>query len=292
MNVAGMRGMWVLPALSLVVATCTASENHVDAVPDSDAQSVLSSIPVRKEHGSGYSRSLFVHWIDADGDQCNTREEVLIAESADPAQVDPFGCKVVAGRWVSPYDGVVHDDPSDLDIDHLVPLKEAWDSGAWAWPASTRRAFANDLSDPRPLIAVTAAVNRSKGDKDPSNWLPPNAAYLCTYVADWVSVKARWRLSMDQSEFGRIKKVLSQSCAGTRIAPWGTARTPSGGATVTSTTATGSTAVKGSVTGFKPGQFCTPKGASGSYQGLAYVCSTSNAQGVPYKDGRARWRRA
>lgn len=282
--------MWVLPALSLVVATCTASENQVDAVSGTDALAVLSTIPVRREHASGYARALFVHWVDEDGDQCNTREEVLISESRDRAQVDPFGCKVVAGSWWSAYDAVMHEDPSDLDIDHLIPLKEAWDSGAWSWSAAARRAFANDLSDPRPLIAVTAAVNRSKGDKDPSNWLPANLAYRCTYVADWVAVKARWRLSMDQSEFGRVKKVLSQSCPGTRIAAWGTIRPPSSSGAVVASTST--TSAKGSAAAFKPGQFCSPRGAAGTYKGLAYVCSTSNAQGIPYRDGRSRWRRA
>jgi hypothetical protein len=115
---------------------------------------------------------LFAHWVDADGDRCDTREEVLIAESRTPAQVDPYGCKVVAGDWSSIYDGVSTDQPGDLDIDHVVALAEASDSGAAAWDAARRRAFANDLDEPAALIAVTASSNRSKSDEDPAEWQP------------------------------------------------------------------------------------------------------------------------
>lgn len=283
------RGLLVLPALALVVSVGATSVHKSDAATDT-ALGVLSGIPVQKERPSGYRRELFTHWVDADGDQCNTREEVLIAESSSLPQVDPYGCKVVEGDWWSPYDDTVHTDPSELDIDHLVPLKEAWDSGAWAWSASKRRAYANDLSDPRPLIAVTAGVNRSKGDKDPSNWLPSNSAYVCTYVSDWVAVKSRWGLSMDASEFGRVRNVLSGQCKGTSLAPWGTPRANPRRGSGSQATADTTTAVKGATT-FKPGQFCTPIGATGTYKGASYVCATSNAQGVPYKDSRARWRK-
>ena len=142
------------------------------------ALTVLARIKVERERPQGYKRDLFRHWTDDDSDSCNTREEVLIAESRTPAQVDAYGCKVIEGDWFSEYDGLLHTNPSDLDIDHFVPLKEAWDSGAWAWSPTQRQRFANDLSDPRALIAVTAGANRSKGDKDPSNWLP-SATKLC-----------------------------------------------------------------------------------------------------------------
>ena len=187
------------------------------------ALAVLASISVQNERPNGYSRSLFKHWVDADGDSCDTREEVLIAESTSRAQVDAYGCKVIEGDWLSPYDNVAHTNPSELDIDHMVPLKEAWDSGAWAWSAMKRQLFANDLTDARSLIAVTAGQNRSKSDRDPSNWLPPQTQYRCTYLAEWVAIKSHWKLSMDQSEFGRIKNVLTASCGSTTIAPWGAA---------------------------------------------------------------------
>jgi hypothetical protein len=281
----------VLPALALAGAFGPDGA-AAGSTSTRDALSVLGTVRVANERSAGYKRSLFTLWIDADRDGCNTREEVLIAESSGPPQVDSYGCKVLAGDWWSPYDDVDHSDPSDLDIDHLVPLKDAWDSGAWAWSSAKRRAFANDLSDPRPLIAVTSGVNRSKGDKDPSNWLPPNASYVCTYLSDWVAVKSRWGLSMDQSEFGRVRKLLTGRCAGTSLAAWGTARGPVVGRTDPTSDdpeTTETTVVKGT-SSFKPGQFCAPLGARGTYTGRSYVCSKSNAQGVPYKDFRARWR--
>lgn len=182
------------------------------------ALDVLRSIPIEREHPDGYDRDKFLVWADLDGDGCDTRQEVLRAESLEPVQSDPMGCPVLAGRWTSVYDGVTTGDPSELDIDHVVALKEAWDSGAWAWTPVQRIAFANDLTDPRTLVAVSASSNRSKGDRDPSNWLPP-AEDPCRYVADWVAIKARWGLSMDQSEWGRIKNLLNGPCVGTRLDP-------------------------------------------------------------------------
>jgi hypothetical protein len=122
---------------------------------------------------------------DSDGDRCDTREEVLITESRTPAQVDPYGCKVVAGDWFSIYDGVVTDQPGDLDIDHVVALAEAWDSGAASWDTNRRRAFANDLDEPAALIAVTASSNRSKRDEDPAEWRPPRREASCQAATRW-----------------------------------------------------------------------------------------------------------
>jgi hypothetical protein len=207
------------------VVTTTVVKGVVGANPT--ALSVLATITVQNEYKTGYPRSLFKHWVDANGNGCDTREEVLIAESQSKPQVDAYGCKVIEGDWLSPYDNVMHTNPSNLDIDHMIPLKEAWDSGAWKWSAAQRQSFANDLSDPRALIAVTAGQNRSKSDRDPSNWIPPQKSYVCTYLSEWVAIKARWNLSMDQSEFGRIKNLLTESCASVTVAPWGTAPAPS-----------------------------------------------------------------
>ena len=184
------------------------------------ALDVLALIAVANEVQDGYDRERFGYPGDLDGDGCDTRAEVLIRDSLTPAQVDPAGCHVVAGDWRSPYDGVTWTDPAELEIDHVVALKEAHDSGAWAWQPNRLVAFGNDLDDPRTLRAVTAAVNRDKGDADPSNWLPPDETYLCTYLGDWVAIKARWGLSMDQSEHGRIRNLLTDRCPGHVIAPW------------------------------------------------------------------------
>ena len=274
--------------------------------------SVLSTIAVQNEYKTGYSRSLFKHWIDANGNSCDTREEVLIAESQSKAQVDAYGCKVIEGDWFSPYDNVMHTNPSDLDIDHMIPLKEAWDSGAWSWTAAQRQTFANDLSDPRALIAVTAGQNRSKSDRDPSNWIPPQKSYTCTYLSEWVAIKAHWNLSMDQSEFGRIKNLLTASCATSTIAPWGTTTVPpSKSATSTATTiptVISATTLAPVVTA--PLAIADPAGAigarevkpvrckkaefgqTGQYQGVPYVCSDHRKDGTAYAAGYYMWRPA
>mgnify|MGYP005812892151 CR=1 FL=1 len=145
---------------------------------------------------------------------------MLRRDSLSPAQVDAGGCSVVAGDWYSRYDGVTWTDPAEVEIDHVVALKEAWDSGAWAWEDARLTAFGNDVDDPRTLVVVTGSQNSAKGEKDPSNWIPPNADALCTYLADWTSIKARWGLSMDQSEHGRIRNLLTDRCPGHTIAPW------------------------------------------------------------------------
>lgn len=295
------------PNGSASAATNSTSSSSVSksALPAATALDLLGSIPVRKETPAGYARSKFRHWVDADGDSCNTREEVLIAESSSKAQVAYPGCKVVAGDWVSAYDGVAVTDPSSFDIDHFVPLKEAWDSGANLWSASKRQTYANDLSDARALIAVTAASNRSKGEKDPPQWMPTNSAYACTYLSNWVVVKSHWGLSMDESEYGFVAKRLKGVCAGTAAAEWGMADAPYGAGS--STTPSGSTPAVASTTPapdttvakgaaavtVNPGSYCSPTGATGySSAGKKYVCSTTNASGTPYAGGRAHWRPA
>jgi hypothetical protein len=278
------------------------------AVGGGSAIGVLQNIPVQNERGGGYVRALFEHWRDIDGDGCDAREQVLKRDSVTLPQVDPYSCKVIAGDWVSPYDGARWSDPTDIDIDHVVSLKEAWDSGAWAWSSATRKAYANDTSDKRTLLAVTDNVNQRKSDKDPSNWTPPMKSYLCTYLGNWISVKARWNLSMDKSEWGRIKNLLNSSCAGLVIAPWSAApqssaivTTPVATSPATTSTATATTTKSTPTTtnvpaqvgvSVYPGAWCKPEGATGMYtNGKSYVCAKTNASGVAYSDGRARWRR-
>jgi len=184
------------------------------------ALDVLAFVVVEDEHQDGYDRSLFAEGVDDDGNGCDTRVEVLIRDTLDLPQIDPFGCHVLAGRWLSVYDDVTTTDPTLLDVDHVVALKEAWDSGAWRWGDQRRDDFANNLLDVRTLRAVTRVANQSKGDADPSNWLPPNEAFVCQYLADWIAIKVRWGLSMDQSEAGRIRNVLTERCPDQTIAAW------------------------------------------------------------------------
>ena len=273
------------------------------------ALALLLTITVQNERPNGYSRSMFKHWVDADGDSCDTREEVLIAESTSRAQVDAYGCKVIEGDWLSPYDNAAHTNPSELDIDHMVPLKEAWDSGAWAWSAMQRQLFANDLTDSRSLIAVTAGQNRSKSDRDPSNWLPPQTQYRCTYLAEWVAIKAHWKLSMDQSEFGRIKNVLTASCGSTTVAAWGTAGSAKGaeqgGSSVTTPASPPATvrpsdsapattpAPSSGIRQVSPVRCAKADfGQTGEYRGIPYICSDRKQDGTLYKPNYYYWRPA
>ncbi len=169
------------------------------------ALAVLASIPTRPAITSGYARSKFKHWI-TQPNGCSTREAVLLR---DAVSVNSQGCRVVSGEWFSPYDRTTSSVASRLDIDHMVPLKEAWVSGASAWSASRRQAFANDLGWSGSLVAVSASSNRSKGDKDPARWMPTNTAYWCTYLFDWIDVKYRWSLSVDAAEKSTITRDLA-----------------------------------------------------------------------------------
>lgn len=195
----------------------TASVVAVPSAGSVAALALLATVPVMLEHRGGYDRGLFPGWVDADRDGCNTRAEVLRRESTSPVRIT-VRCTVVAGDWISLYDGAVINDPSRLEIDHVVSLKETWDSGAWAWGSDQRADYANDLSNPRTLRAVSAASNRAKGEKDPSNWLPVTEDQ-CRYLADWVAIKARWGMSADQSEWGRIRNVIRDRCPGLTVLP-------------------------------------------------------------------------
>jgi len=169
-----------------------------------------SRVPVEDEDRAGYERDLFPHWVDDDRDGCNTRKEVLIAEATTPPQVGAR-CSLVGGEWYSYYDDATWTEQTDLDIDHMVPLAEAWDSGASAWATAQRRAYANDLGDERSLVAVTDNENQSKADQDPATWMPPYKPARCTYLGEWVTVKLRWQLTVDTAEKEALT-TLAEGC--------------------------------------------------------------------------------
>jgi len=173
----------------------------------------IGDLTVASEVRTGYSRDQFPHWVDADGDGCSTRNEVLIAEADDPVSVGS-GCSLSGGRWFSYYDRVSWTNPSDVDIDHMVPLAEAWDSGARTWTTATRQAYANDLGDSRSLVGVTDHVNQAKGDQDVAEWLPQYDG--CRYLREFVAVKLRWRLSVDAAEKQAMSS-LASSCTNSTI---------------------------------------------------------------------------
>ncbi|MGW3614625.1 HNH endonuclease family protein [Micromonospora sp. NPDC005163] len=170
------------------------------------AQSQLNALTVAAQGStSGYSRDLFPHWITISG-SCNTREQVLKRDGT--SVVVNSSCAATSGRWYSPYDAATWTAASDVDIDHVVPLAEAWRSGANSWTTSRRQSFANDLTRPQ-LIAVTDNVNQSKGDQDPSTWQPSLSSYRCTYSKMWITVKYSWGLKLQSSEKSALQSMLN-----------------------------------------------------------------------------------
>jgi hypothetical protein len=247
---------------------------------------------VAEDKTTGYNRSLFKHWIDADRDGCDTRAEVLIEEAVVKPKIGPK-CKLTGGEWFSSYDGKTITNPSKLDVDHMVPLAEAWRSGAWKWSSAKRQAYANDLDDARALIAVTLSTNRSKGDKDPALWMPSKEQ--CTYTENWISVKVKYSLTVDAKEATKLNSLVNSCGFGVSSTPVPTP-TVSATPTITSTPiATTSSTPSASPTPIPvesssslivtPGAFCAPAGATGvSKTGVSYTCKTSST------DTRNRWR--
>lgn len=178
-------------------------------------QDAIKVLKVAPDVRVGYARSNFKHWSDLDKNGCNTRNDVIIAEALVKPKVEA-GCKIVkdTGKWYSAYDALTVTNFSALDVDHMVPLAEAWDSGASKWDAAKREVYANDMGDSTSLIAVTAATNRSKSDQDPGDWLP--AKDVCTYIANWVHVKVRWSLAVDDKELKAIN-TANAKCPKTKI---------------------------------------------------------------------------
>ena len=198
--------------LTLALLGGTPGAAHADTY-SAPLMTAIGDLAVATEVRTGYSRDLFPHWIDADGDGCHTRNEVLIEEAEDPVTVGA-GCTLSGGRWFSYYDRVSWTNPSDVDIDHMVPLAEAWDSGARTWTTTERKSFANDLGDYRALVGVTDNVNQAKGDQDPSTWMPTYDK--CRYLREWVAVKHRWRLSVDSTERSALNS-LASGCSNVTI---------------------------------------------------------------------------
>jgi Protein of unknown function (DUF1524) len=152
-----------------------------------------------------YSRDKFPTWRKT-GPNCDVRDSVL---KRDGTKVKTSGCNVVAGTWKSVYDGQVLNSPTKVDIDHLVPLANAWRSGASSWTTTAREDFANDLDDPQ-LVAVSASSNRAKGDQDPSTWKPKLTGEWCEYAENWIAVKSHWRLTVTIAEKAALIDMLEK----------------------------------------------------------------------------------
>ncbi len=194
---------------------------EVAQLSPADALAALGRLPrvERWPDGPAYDRDAFGEaWSDVDGNGCNQRDDVLLRD-AEPGTVETArqgACDhdVLAGTWVDPYSGtrlVMTDmkDPAQaqaVQIDHVVPLAEAWRSGASAWSDARRERFANDLAV---LVASDGATNQSKGDEDPAAWLPTQD-FQCDYALTWVAVKEAWSLAVDDSETSALAGMLER----------------------------------------------------------------------------------
>ncbi|MEH1165831.1 HNH endonuclease family protein [Micromonospora sp. CPCC 205539] len=197
-------------ALTLGVAGCVPPDEPGAAPPSGggngsgNAVQQLGQLTVATAGSmKGYSREHFPHWRNT-GKNCDVRDSILQRDGKD---VKLSGCNVVGGRWESVYDGRVANDPSEVDIDHMVPLANAWRSGADEWDDAKRGDFANDTTRPQ-LFAVSATSNRAKGDQDPSQWKPANRSYWCQYAQHWVTVKHHWRLTITPAEKAALTDML------------------------------------------------------------------------------------
>ncbi len=218
------RWLWLAVLVAALVSAGPAAEAKIVRV-----RAILPKLTVRNERNAGYDRDKFPTWIDANGDGCDTRAEVLIAESSKRV-TKTSGCTVLTGKWLSTFDQKTWKRASDVDIDHQVPLAEAWGSGARKWKVARRTAYANDLRYAHSLNAMTDNLNESKGDRDPADWLPPSLR--CKYVTWWMQVKFRWRLSVDGKEKRAIHRIISvPGCGRTKVklAPQAPKTTSGGG---------------------------------------------------------------
>ena len=176
-------------------------------------------IRIAAETNDPYDRDYFGYPTDLDSDGCDTRDEVLIADSQVPVTTGTSLCDVTAGQWYSPYDGVLTDNPSDIQIDHVVALSEAWDSGANQWDQAIAIEFGNAVGSDDNLQVASRASNLGKSDYDPAEWLPDNTDAICWYVTTWSQIKLDWDLAMDATEYTTVTSILANCTTTESAAP-------------------------------------------------------------------------
>lgn len=186
---------------------------NVDAVT---AQ--LNALPVQENTKVKYNRKEWKHWNSITG--CwDVREQVLANQAVAGSLVllDGKGktvtdvnaaCSIQSGKWIDPYTNAEFTDPGELDIDHLIPLSRAAQSGGQAWDSARKQAYANDLTYSSHLLAVDAGENRTKGDKGPAAWKPKNEGYWCSYATAWVQVSTNYGLSISPADKNAVIEML------------------------------------------------------------------------------------
>ena len=238
-------------------------------------------------------------WLDVDHNGCDTRDDIL---TRDLTHVVRSGaCTVLSGVLRDPYTGATISftrgvtTSAAVQIDHVVPLGDAWETGASLLTQAQREALAND---PLNLLAVDGPTNESKSDKDASQWLPPNSAYDCPYVARQVAVKAAYHLWVTSAERAAMASILSR-CPTQSTPPRSAVTSSSGGSAPVPAPSKASTAPPAPAAApapapkaptnsgtrvVHPGAFCAPAGATGvTTKGTHMVC------GPTANSARARW---
>ena len=195
----------------LLVATALAPDSFA-AQPETAIEG-LNSLQVKgRAAKTGYSRSQFPHWSDPDRNGCDARNDTLKRDLTNIIyKVGTRDCKVIAGQLLDPFSGEVlifTSEKSTVDIDHVVALSNAWQTGAAYFDKTKRSQIAND---PLNLLAVDAKLNRQKGDADAATWLPPAKSYRCEYVARQIAVKIKYSLWLTAPEKSAMSKILA-SC--------------------------------------------------------------------------------
>jgi hypothetical protein len=207
-----MRRIVVIALLLALLPTANSQSATTDAVTALNKLEVKGRAPK-----TGYTRSQFPHWSDPDRNGCDARNDILKRDLTDITYKEGTrDCKVIAGQLLDPFSGkVIIFSPTKvvIDIDHVVALSNAWQTGAAYFDKNIRLLIAND---PINLLAVDAKLNRQKGDGDAATWLPPNKSFRCEYVARQVAVKSKYKLWVTEPEKVAITKILS-SCVGQKL---------------------------------------------------------------------------
>jgi hypothetical protein len=203
--------------VALAVLLLTLSPANSQAAPI-DALTALNNLEVKgRAAKTGYARSQFPHWSDPDRNGCDARNDTLKRDLTNITyKAGTRECKVIAGQLIDPFSGKLvtfSASGNSIDIDHVVALSNAWQTGAVYFDKSKRTLLAND---PLNLLAVDAKLNRKKGDGDAATWLPPNKAFRCEYVARQVAVKAKYGLWVTKAEKAMMEKILS-TCVGQKL---------------------------------------------------------------------------
>ena len=209
-------------AAVVVVLLPTTSAVEIALANQLRASEAIVSLDVKgRAPKTGYERDLFGSpWSDIDRNGCDTRNDILLRDfTARTFDDSRDRCVILEGVLIDPYSGERIDfvrgrvTSLAVQIDHVVSLSNAWQTGAFRWSDEKRKRFAND---PLNLLAVKGSLNAQKGDADAATWLPPRKSYRCAYVARQIAVKVSYGLWLTPPEKLAMERVLER-CPNQRI---------------------------------------------------------------------------